>query len=97
MPTAVRVVNDLDRSADVPSGEKRSLLGSWDQVLALDLEREARTSWEPSEDVLRLVAERDAAREAKDYPRSDELRDELQGLGLEVMDTADGTQVRRRD
>ena len=97
MPTAVRVVNDLDRSADVPSGEKRSLLGSWDQVLALDLEREARTSWEPSEDIRRLVAERDAAREAKDYPRSDELRDELQGLGLEVMDTADGTQVRPRD
>jgi len=97
MPTAVRVVNDLDRSADVPSGEKRSLLGSWDQVLALDLEREARTSWEPSEDIRRLVAERDAAREAKDYPRSDELRDELQGLGLEVMDTSDGTQVRPRD
>ena len=97
MPTAVRVVNDLDRSADVPSGEKRSLLGSWDQVLALDLEREARTSWEPSEDIRRLVAERDAAREAKDYPRSDELRDELQALGLEVMDTADGTQVRPRD
>ena len=97
MPTAVRVVNDLDRSADVPSGEKRSLLGSWDQVLALDLEREARTSWEPTDDIRRLVAERDAAREAKDYPRSDELRDELQGLGLEVMDTADGTQVRPRD
>jgi cysteinyl-tRNA synthetase len=97
MPTAVRVVNDLDRSADVPPGEKRSLLASWDQVLGLDLEREAREGWEPPEAVRRLVAERDVAREAKDYARSDELRDELQALDLEVMDTADGTRVRPRD
>jgi cysteinyl-tRNA synthetase len=97
MPTAVRVVNDLDRSADVPPGEKRSLLASWDQVLGLDLEREAREGWEPPEAVRRLVGERDVAREAKDYARSDELRDELQALDLEVMDTADGTRVRPRD
>jgi cysteinyl-tRNA synthetase len=44
-----------------------------------------------------LVAERDAARTTKDYARSDELRDELQAMGLEVMDTAEGTRVRPRD
>ena len=96
MPTAVRVVNDLDRSTEVPPGEKRALLVAWDQVLGLDLEREAREGWEPSEAMRALVAERDAAREAKDYARSDELRDELQSMGLEVMDTADGTRVRPR-
>jgi cysteinyl-tRNA synthetase len=42
------------------------------------------------------VAERDAARAAKDYASSDRLRDELQGMGLEVMDTPDGTKVRPR-
>jgi cysteinyl-tRNA synthetase len=97
LPTAVRVVNDLDRSAEVPPGEKRALLAAWDHVLGLDLEREAREAWEPSDDVRRLVADRDAARGSKDYGRSDELRDELQALGLEVMDTADGTRVRPRD
>jgi cysteinyl-tRNA synthetase len=96
MPSAVRAVNDLDRSGEVPSGEKRALLASWDHVLGLDLEREAREAWEAPPDVLRLVAERDAAREAKDYLRSDELRDELQEKGLEVMDTAEGTRVRPR-
>ena len=96
MPAAVRVVNDLDHSGDVPSGEKRSLLASWDHVLGLDLEREARAAWEPTEDIRRLVAERDAARASKDYARSDELRDELQAMGLEVMDTAEGTRVRPR-
>ena len=97
MPAAVRVVNDLDHSSEVSSGEKRSLLATWDRVLGLDLEREARAAWEPSEDIRRLVAERDAARTTKDYARSDELRDELQAMGLEVMDTAEGTRVRPRD
>ncbi len=97
MPSAVRAVNDLDRSSEVPPGEKRALLASWDHVLGLDLEREARAGWTAPGDVLRLVAERDAAREAKDYTRSDELRDELQAMDLEVMDTAEGTKVRPRD
>jgi cysteinyl-tRNA synthetase len=97
MPSAVRVVNDLDHSTDVPTGEKRALLASWDDVLGLDLEREARAGWEPTDEMRRLVAERDVARASKDYARSDELRDELQALGLEVMDTASGTRVRPRD
>jgi cysteinyl-tRNA synthetase len=96
MPTVVRIVNDLDRSADVPPAEKRALLASWDHVLGLDLERDADAAWQPDEEVRRRVAERDAARAAKDYASSDRLRDELQGMGLEVMDTPDGTKVRPR-
>jgi cysteinyl-tRNA synthetase len=96
MPTVVRIVNDLDRSPEVPAAEKHALLASWDHVLGLDLERDAEAGWEPDEEVRRLVAERDAARNAKDYASSDRLRDELQARGLEVMDTADGTKVRPR-
>jgi cysteinyl-tRNA synthetase len=84
MPHAVVVLNETV-SSDLPGGEKYGLLASWDQVLALDLEREALGErWEPSEEVRALVAERDAARAAKDYARSDELRDRLQARGLEV-------------
>jgi cysteinyl-tRNA synthetase len=97
MPSAVRVVNDLDRTTEILPGEKRALLASFDQVLGLDLERKARAAWEPTEEIGRLVAERDAARASRDYARSDELREELQAMGLEVMDTAEGTRVRPRD
>jgi cysteinyl-tRNA synthetase len=94
MPHAVVVLNETV-SSDLPGGEKYGLLASWDQVLALDLEREALGErWEPSEEVRALVAERDAARAAKDYARSDELRDRLQAMGLEVMDSAGDTEVR---
>ena len=97
MPAAVRVVNELDHDPDVPPTEKYALLASWDSVLGLDLEREAKAGWRPSPGVEALVAERDAARSAKDFATSDRLRDELAGLGLEVMDSAEGTKVRPRD
>jgi cysteinyl-tRNA synthetase len=97
LPAAVRVVNELDRSADVPPGQKYALLASWDAVLGLDVEREARAVWEPTDEMRAMMAERDAARGAKDYAKSDELRDRLAAMGLEVMDTPDGTKVRLRD
>ncbi len=96
MPAAVRAVNVLDHSPDIPPGEKRALLASWDMVLGLDLEREARAGWEPTAEIRALVDERDAARAGKDYARSDALRDRLQSMGLEVMDTPEGTRVRPR-
>ena len=40
------------------------------------------------------MAERDAARAAKDFATSDRIRDELDAMGLEVMDTPEGTRVR---
>jgi cysteinyl-tRNA synthetase len=96
MPTAVVVVNELVSSASVPDGEKYALLASWDHVLGLDLGREAKAGWQPSDEIQHRVDERDAARAAKDFATSDRIRDELTAMGLEVMDTPDGTKVRPR-
>jgi cysteinyl-tRNA synthetase len=41
------------------------------------------------------VAERDAARAAKDFGRADALRDELTARGWTVEDTPDGSALRR--
>ena len=97
MPGVVAIVNELDRIADVPPGEKYLLLSAWDAVLGLDLEREARSGWEPTEAMRDLMLERDTAREAKDYEASDRIRDQLVSMGLEVMDTVEGTRVRPSD
>jgi cysteinyl-tRNA synthetase len=97
LPSAVVVVNELVSSGGVPDGEKYALLASWDHVLGLDLERDARSTWAPTEAMRKLVADRDAARAAKDYTTSDRIRDELAELGLEVMDTPDGTRIRPLD
>ena len=97
LPGAVVVVNELDGDPDVSPGQKYALLSSWDAVLGLDLEREARSDWSPSSEMTALMADRDTARSAKDFATSDRIREELSGMGLEVMDTAEGTRVRLRD
>ncbi len=96
LPAAVVIVNELVSTEDVPDGEKYALLASWDAVLGLDLEREATAGWEPTAEIDGKMRERDAARDAKDYATSDRLRDELAAMGLEVMDTPEGTRVRPR-
>jgi cysteinyl-tRNA synthetase len=93
MPSAVVVLNETASSA-VSDGEKFALLSSWDEVLGLDLGRSAREGFELTDEVLALMAERDAARAAKDFSTSDAIRDKLQAMGLEVMDTPSGTKVR---
>ena len=97
MPTAVVVLNEAVRSGPVPDDEKYRLLADWDAVLGLDLERDAGKHWEPSDEVRAKMEERDAARVAKDYATSDRIRVELEAMGLEVMDTREGTRVRLRD
>jgi cysteinyl-tRNA synthetase len=93
MPAAVVVLNET-LSAGIADGEKAALLSSWDLVLGLDITRAAREGFEISEEVAALIAERDAARGTKDFATSDAIRDRLQAMGLEVMDTAAGTKVR---
>nr|WP_279184037.1 hypothetical protein [Acetobacter syzygii] len=42
-----------------------------------------------------LIAERTAAKKARDFARADALRDQLQGQGIVLEDTKDGTIWRR--
>jgi len=46
------------------------------------------------EEIEGLVAERAAARKAKDFKRSDEIRDQLLAAGIELLDSAAGTEWR---
>lgn len=51
------------------------------------------TSADPPEEVLRLVAEREAARHGRNWSRADALRARILSLGWQVSDTSKGTQV----
>ena len=48
------------------------------------------------DEVRSLVADRDAARAAADYPAADGLRARIDALGWEVIDTPAGSEVRPR-
>ena len=51
---------------------------------------------EPDERVAELLAERDRARAARDWPKADALRDELAALGMEIEDTPKGSRIKGR-
>ena len=66
-------------------------------VLQSDPEHWFRASFgDQAPEIDRLVAERVAARVAKDYALSDKLRDDLAARGVEVMDSASGSTWRRK-
>ena len=67
-----------------------------DRVLGLSLRERAAAADDLPADARALLAERQAARDKKDFKRSDELRDELdKRFGIRVKDTKDGQRWER--
>ncbi len=66
-------------------------------ILQSDPEHWFRASFgEQAAEIDKLVADRVAARAAKNYAESDRLRDELAARGVEIMDSANGSTWRRK-
>ena len=63
--------------------------------LGLESLLEPEESEEAGDDALALMAERERAREGKDFERADAIRDELAAMGWEVRDGADGPELVR--
>ena len=90
-------IRDTNRALDqgsLSAADARAWLGWWkhiDTVLALT----ADESGLPDE-VAALAEQRAQARLAKDWRKSDEMRDQLAALGWEARDTKDGQKVTRR-
>ncbi len=74
--------------------DAQSWLEWWDRVNSV-LVLTAEEKETPAE-VTRLAEARAQARLAKEWKKSDELRDQLAALGWEVRDTKDGQTVTRR-
>ncbi|TME42964.1 MAG: cysteine--tRNA ligase [Chloroflexi bacterium] len=83
-PRVMALVAELVHSA-VPRSVKSALLRHWDNVLGLDLGRTGFERAVPA-GAEQLIAEREKARAERDFARSDQLRQELKALGVEVSD-----------
>jgi cysteinyl-tRNA synthetase len=100
MPVALALLREILR-APLSADERRWLVLDADLVLGLDLDRvwRAGSADGPAAiptDIQALADERAAARTARDWPRADALRAELDGLGWDVIDTPDGARLHRR-
>jgi len=94
LPVALSITREVARNNKIAPAERRHLVLDFDRVLGLRLDTvEATRPAVISDAALALVRERDAARSARDWKRSDQLRDQLIALGYEVRDTPRGTEL----
>ena len=89
-PRALSIVAELASAAIVP-GEKYRLLTSWDRFLGLDLAREVTTRDQLPPGASEKIEARERARGDRDWASADRIRAELAALGVEVIDTPQGT------
>ena len=90
-------IRDTNRAMDQNKLDAKTAvawLNWWDQInKVLDFESDGA---ELPEEVATLAEARAQARLAKDFRKSDELRDKLNALGWEARDTKDGQKITRR-
>ena len=86
-PRAMLKLRSLEKNIELSPGEKALIIAEVESLFGLHLT--AQDSDLPQEVTL-LIEERAVARAARDFSRSDELRDQLATLGIEVRDTSTG-------
>ncbi len=93
MPQALAIVWELVHDTRMASSGKAQSLKKFDEVLGLNLMEYIAKPLVIPADVERLVHEREAARQQKDFARSDVLRDEIRTHGFTVEDTPTGPRL----
>jgi cysteinyl-tRNA synthetase len=100
---AVTAVYDVLK-AKTNDATKLAALADFDQVLQLDLiqaadklraKQAAEEAANADPEIDALVAQRTAAKKAKNFAEADRIRDELKARGIEIIDTAQGTKWRK--
>ena len=97
MPEALAVMWQVLRSNEIGNKEKYELVLDFDKIFGLQLDKAEQILDEEAKQkvdvklVEQLVKEREEARKNKNWQKSDEIRDRLSEMGVEVRDGAEGT------
>ncbi len=94
------VLYDMLKDSALSDATKLAIIADYDTVLSLDLIREEVKEEAPaaSEDdawILEKIAERAAAKKAKNYAAADAIRAELLEKGIALVDTKEGTTYKK--
>jgi len=95
MPQALAVVWEILKDAALADEAKFGALLNFDRVLGFRL-KDVKAEVIP-EEIKKLAQERETARLAKDFARSDELRKKISDLGYSVKDTQAGPKVKKNN
>ncbi len=86
---ALAVTWDMARDTALRPPDKLALIREMDQVLGLGVDAFRRP--DIADELRAKIRDREAARAAKQWTVADAIRDELATRGIQLMDTADGT------
>jgi cysteinyl-tRNA synthetase len=89
MPRALAALWTMARDGALPEADRLALALDFDRLLGFGVEDMRRPAL--PDDLMAIVTEREAARADKDWSRADALRDELLEHGIQLKDSADGT------
>ncbi len=97
-PRAIALIWEVLKDEKVSPRDKRATILKFDEVLGFDLKKLIKTTKQASrlvvpENVRQLLAEREDARNKKDWATADNLRDAIHTLGYEIKDTDKGPQI----
>ncbi|MBQ6134878.1 MAG: cysteine--tRNA ligase [Bacilli bacterium] len=89
----ITVLYDVLKDDEVNDTTKKLLIRDFDQVLSLDLFKEEEQTVDASLEkmILEKIEERKEAKKNKDFQKADQIRDELLGQGIKLIDTREGT------
>ena len=98
---ALSVVFDLVRfaNAEASAESSREFIGAVKEellelcdILGLKVEKKKEVL---DSEIEELIAQRQAARKAKDFAKADAIRDQLQGMGITLLDTREGVKWKK--
>ena len=92
---AITALYDVLKAKDIGGGTARALVADFEKVLSLGLfekeEQKESSGGIAAEEIEQLIAERAAAKKAKNYAEADRIRAYLAEKGVTLTDTPNGT------
>lgn len=100
MPNAISILSEAIKDSSLNNKEKIYLAGDFDKVFSLDLlveEDEIQNDTLIDEEhIKKLMSERNEARKNKNWALSDEIRNKLLEMNIEIIDSKEGSTWKRR-
>lgn len=92
LANAFTVLYDVLKDTELNNLEKLTLIEDFDKVFSLELlKEEEKTHALSDEEIQKYIDERTEARKNKDFAKSDEIRNKLLEMGIELLDSRQGT------
>lgn len=95
IPNSLSVLFEVIKSVELNSSEKIYLIKEMEKVLSLDLLEGDNDNNIDEKYILKRITERNEARREKNWSLSDAIRDELKAIGVELLDSKEGTTWRK--